>query len=176
MALILVIDDRATMRKLVRRMPVRADHAVVDAEDGEAGLAAFERHQPDVVITDLFMPKKEGIETIRLVRRLQPIARVIAMSRGDEINLQSARKLGADEILAKPFEMAVLLDMVNRMLAIERESHRNNRGVTSGPTRPAAEASSREPTAPSLMRSPVSTGPAKQLAGQQPSSNPASLV
>jgi two-component system, chemotaxis family, chemotaxis protein CheY len=138
MALILVIDDKATMRELVRRMLERAGHAVVDAEDGEAGMAAFGRHRPDIVITDLIMPKKEGIETIRQVRHLQPSAKVIAMSGGDEVNLHSAKKLGADEILAKPFEMAVLLEMVNRLLGIEAASHRNRCGATSGQTQPAA--------------------------------------
>jgi two-component system, chemotaxis family, chemotaxis protein CheY len=138
MALILVIDDKATMRELVRRMLERADHTVVEAEDGEAGLIAFKRHQPDIVITDLIMPRKEGIETIREIKRLQPRARVIAMSGGAEVNLYAARKLGADEIIAKPFDAAALLEMVNRLLGVQPASQRTGGRVPSGLARPAA--------------------------------------
>ena len=65
MALILVIDDVATMRDLVRRMLERGEHSVIEAEDGEVGLSMFEDQHPVVVITDLIMPNMEGIETIQ---------------------------------------------------------------------------------------------------------------
>jgi CheY-like chemotaxis protein len=135
MALILVIDDRATMRDLVRRMLERAGHVVLDAEDGDAGLAAFERCRPDLVITDLIMPKKEGIETIRHIKRSRPGTKVIAMSGGDDVNLHAARRLGADATLAKPFEAVALLDVVTRLLGIERD---NPRAPSPGLRQPAA--------------------------------------
>jgi CheY-like chemotaxis protein len=119
MALILVIDDKTTMRELARRMLERGGHIVVEAEDGEAGLAMLERAEADIVITDLIMPKVEGIETIMRIKRSYPSTKIIAMSGGDEVNLRAARKLGADETLVKPFEKAVLLDMVNRLLGSE---------------------------------------------------------
>src|SRR5260221_12610999 len=80
MALILVIDDTATMRHLVRRMLERAEHSVIEAEDGEVGIAVVEMHDPALVITDLIMPKKEGIETIQQIRRSHPNTKIIAMS------------------------------------------------------------------------------------------------
>jgi CheY-like chemotaxis protein len=139
MALILVIDDRATMRDLVRRMLERAGHVVLDAEDGEAGLAAFEQRRPDLVITDLIMPKKEGIETIQQIKRSRPDAKVVAMSGGDEVNLHAARRLGADATLTKPFEAVVLLDLVDRLLGIERTSQRTGpNAAPSGLRQPAA--------------------------------------
>src|SRR5258708_8143673 len=120
MALILVIDDTATMRDLVRRMLERAEHSVIEAEDGEVGIAVVEMHDPALVITDLIMPKKEGIETIQQIRRSHPNTKIIAMSghvRSDGISyLDAARKLGADAILAKPFLRATLLDIVDRLL------------------------------------------------------------
>jgi CheY-like chemotaxis protein len=120
MALILVIDDVATMRELVRRMLERAEHSVIEAEDGEVGLAMFEDQHPAVVITDLIMPRKEGIETIQQMRRSRPNARIIAMSGSTDLSgtmyLNAAEKLGADAVLAKPFQRAALLDVVDRLL------------------------------------------------------------
>jgi CheY-like chemotaxis protein len=119
MALILVIDDTATMRQLVRRMLERATHTVLEAEDGEAGLSVLQRQGPDLVITDLIMPKMEGIETIQQIKRSSPGTKIIAMSGSDELNLDAARKLGADAALAKPFGTAALLATVDRLLAAE---------------------------------------------------------
>jgi CheY-like chemotaxis protein len=120
MALILVIDDAAMMRHLVRRMLECAEHRVIEAEDGEVGIAVVEMQDPALVITDLIMPKKEGIETIQQIRRLHPNTKIIAMSGhvgpDGASYLDAARKLGADAILAKPFPRAALLDVVDRLL------------------------------------------------------------
>jgi CheY-like chemotaxis protein len=119
MALILVIDDVATMRQLVGRM-LRGKHSVIEAEDGEVGIAMVQTQDPALVITDLIMPNKEGLETIQQIRRSHPNIKIIAMSGhvrpdGDSY-LDAARKLGADAILAKPFLRAALLDVVDRLL------------------------------------------------------------
>jgi CheY-like chemotaxis protein len=119
MALILVIDDTATMRQLVRRMLERATHTVLEAEDGEAGLTLIERQRPTLVITDLIMPNMEGIETIQQIKRSRPGTKIIAMSGGDQLNLHAAKKLGADAALAKPFGAATLLETIDRLLAVE---------------------------------------------------------
>jgi CheY-like chemotaxis protein len=127
MALILVIDDVAMMRDLVRRMLERAGHSVIEAADGEAGIAVVEMQDPALVITDLIMPKKEGIETIQQIRRSHPNTKIIAMSghvRPDGISyLDAARKLGADAILAKPFLRVALLEVVDRLLNVGRVGH-----------------------------------------------------
>jgi two-component system, chemotaxis family, chemotaxis protein CheY len=127
MALILVIDDVAMMRDLVRRMLERAEHSVIEAADGEAGIAAVEMQAPALVITDLIMPKKEGIETIQQIRRSHPNIKIIAMSghvRPDGVSyLDAARQLGADAILAKPFLKAALLDVVDRLLNVGCVGH-----------------------------------------------------
>jgi CheY-like chemotaxis protein len=119
MALILVIDDVATMRQLVGRM-LRGKHGVIEAEDGEVGIAMVQTQDPALVITDLIMPNKEGLETIQQIRRSHPNIKIIAMSGhvrpdGDSY-LDAARKLGADAILAKPFLRGALLDVVDRLL------------------------------------------------------------
>jgi CheY-like chemotaxis protein len=137
MALILVIDDVATMRDLVRRMLERAKHSVIEAADGEAGIAVVEMQDPALVITDLIMPKKEGIETIQQIRRSHPNTKIIAMSghvRPDGISyLEAARKLGADAVLAKPFLTAALLDVVDRLLNVGCVDH--GRSATGWPQR-----------------------------------------
>jgi CheY-like chemotaxis protein len=126
MALILVIDDVATMRDLVRRMLERGEHSVIEAEDGEVGLSMFEDEDPVVVITDLIMPNMEGIETIQQIRRSRPRAKIIAMSGATDFSgascLNTARKLGADAVLAKPFQRAALLDAVGQLLSTSPSS------------------------------------------------------
>jgi CheY-like chemotaxis protein len=121
MALILVIDDAATVRHLMRRILVEAQHSVIEAPDGEVGLTLFATQLPALVITDLFMPNREGIETIQELRRLSPGAKIIAMSSSGtasgKLYLGAAKKLGANAILAKPFKPAELLAAVDRVLA-----------------------------------------------------------
>ena len=118
MALVLVIDDAVVMRDLVRRMLAQTSHSIIEAEDGEAGLTLFSRHRPDVVITDLFMPNKEGIETIRDIRRTKGNTKIIAMSggatQGDEY-LTAAKELGADAVLPKPFGRRDLLALIDQL-------------------------------------------------------------
>jgi CheY-like chemotaxis protein len=127
MALILVIDDVAMMRDLVRRMLERDRHSVIEAEDGEVGIAVVEMEDPALVITDLIMPKKEGIETIQQIRRSHPNTKIIAMSgqlgTDGTSYLDAARKLGADAILAKPFLRAALLDVVDQLLNVGCAGH-----------------------------------------------------
>ncbi len=127
MAVILVIDDAATVRHLMRRVLAEAEHTVIEAQDGEVGLSLFEAQRPALVITDLFMPNREGIETIQQLRRLSPDAKIIAMSASStasgKLYLGAAKKLGADAILPKPFKPADLLAAVERVLAGPPEQH-----------------------------------------------------
>lgn len=121
MAKIIVIDDDEMVRTMVARVLIRAGHEVRQAEDGAQGLALFRAQPPDVVVTDILMPGKEGIETIRELRRVAPQARIIAMSGGGEGHnlgyLDFARHLGADEAIAKPFLPEELTAMIDRLIA-----------------------------------------------------------
>ncbi len=120
MALILVIDDAAVMRELVRRILVRAEHTVIEAQDGEIGVSVFREKRPALVVTDLLMPNKEGIETIQEIRRISANTPIIAMSGSTATNgnlyLGAAKKLGADAVLAKPFKPDELLRVIDRLL------------------------------------------------------------
>jgi CheY-like chemotaxis protein len=121
MALVLVIDDDARLRRTMRRI-LETDHSVLDAADGRAGLKLVHAHRPALVVTDILMPEKEGIETIREMRLLYPGMKIIAISgsgisHGPPSVLAAARALGADAILEKPFHTDELLGMVNELLS-----------------------------------------------------------
>jgi DNA-binding response OmpR family regulator len=121
MALILVIDDDARVRRQVRRILSAARHTVIEAPDGAAGMALLREKHPARVITDIIMPRKDGIETILEIRRVRPNTKVIAVSGGhsepsDALYLKAPQKLGADAVLAKPFRSAELLNAVEACL------------------------------------------------------------
>ena len=120
MASILVIDDQEPIRRIVRRALENERHAVLDASDGELGMQILERETVDVVITDIFMPELDGIQTLREIRRRFPAVRVIAMSGGDSTGLLDLRKdaelLGAVKSLQKPFTAREIVDVVRAVL------------------------------------------------------------
>lgn len=97
-----------------------AGHTVVTATDGFKALAAVETGNFDLVITDIIMPGKEGIEMIMELRRRHPLLKIIAMSGGGRIGamsyLELAEKLGALHTLEKPFNQAVLIEAVDTVL------------------------------------------------------------
>lgn len=99
---VLVIDDEFPVRSYVRMILEKEGYAVLDAEDGDAGLALCRTEAPDLVITDLVMPKKGGLQTIRELRRDHPRIPIIAISGfGNEESMQLARSLGADRVWPK---------------------------------------------------------------------------
>jgi DNA-binding response OmpR family regulator len=121
MARILVIDDEVQLRAVVRRILERAGHEVVEASDGEAGLKLHREHGADLVLLDIFMPGRDGIEMIRDLRAEAPRTKIIVMSgggrRGNLDLLDDARLLGASRALRKPFELAELLALVQELLS-----------------------------------------------------------
>ena len=104
---ILVVDDEAKLREMMRTYLRQEGFHVVEARNGREGLEAHACHPIDVVLTDIIMPEKEGLETIMELRRSQSSARIVAMSGGGRINAQDclmlARRLGAACVLEKPF-------------------------------------------------------------------------
>jgi CheY-like chemotaxis protein len=117
---ILIIDDDQLVRNTIARILKRKGYELVLADDGRRGLELFQSERPDLVITDIIMPGKEGIETIREMRQINPDAKIIAISGGGRVGnvdfLTMAAKFGAREIVAKPFEPAELTDTVARCL------------------------------------------------------------
>lgn len=123
MSRILVIDDDEVVRDTLRLILAGAGHQVALAPDGKAGLEAFEALAPDLVITDILMPEKEGMETIGDLRRLAASLPIIVISGGGRIGnmdfLAAARHFGADRSFAKPFEPDEVLEAVSQLLRAE---------------------------------------------------------
>jgi CheY-like chemotaxis protein len=119
-AQILVVDDDVIVRETITRILEGQGFRVVSADNGNQALGIFRAKRPDLVLTDIIMPDREGIETIIIIRKEQPAARIIAMSGGGRLQnknfLDLAKALGADEALDKPFTEADLLESVGRCL------------------------------------------------------------
>jgi CheY-like chemotaxis protein len=120
MAHILVIDDDEFWRSSVRRILESRAHSVNKAQNSAKKLAVATVRTPDLVITDVFMPNRDGIETLIELRRIFPALRVIAMSGGDGSGvmnlLDDMETLGAVQTLPKPFTPKELMAAVNACL------------------------------------------------------------
>lgn len=120
MTRILIIDDEESNRFTLREILEFVGHSVAEAPNGNEGLALQKSTPCDLIITDIIMPEKGGIETIRELRRNDPNLKIIAISgsgptREGDI-LKRAKQVGADMVLSKPFGEAELLEVVNACL------------------------------------------------------------
>jgi DNA-binding NtrC family response regulator len=110
---ILVIDDDDLMLSVLREILEMAEFEVATADSGERGLELFRSLSPSVVITDLIMPRTDGVHVIEEIRRLSPDVRVIAISgtpRAD--TMADAVRAEANRVIAKPFDQDEILDAI----------------------------------------------------------------
>lgn len=120
MARVLVIDDEELARFTLREILETAGHEVTEARNGNEGIA-FQKGDPfDLVVTDIIMPEKEGVETIIELKRDFPDLKIIGISGGGRTRnldfLKLAEQYGAEKVLAKPFSEDELLACVNACL------------------------------------------------------------
>ena len=124
---ILIVDDDPQIRKLLNITLRRSGYATLEAANGHQAMRQFRQTPVDLVITDLIMPEKEGIETILEMRKERPATPIIAISGGGQLNprtyLDIAEKIGVVETMVKPIDIARLVARVAAHLA-------------SGPTQP----------------------------------------
>jgi len=117
---VLVIDDEAAVRAFVQQTLEEEGYRVSEAADGEEGLSALQTTPVDLIITDIFMPNKEGIETIRTVRKQFPQIKILAISGGGRHklthSLPEALQFGAHGTLTKPFTPDQLVEAVTTVL------------------------------------------------------------
>ncbi|MBW8905854.1 MAG: response regulator [Betaproteobacteria bacterium] len=107
---VLVIEDDAQVREYVRLALELHEHQALTADNGRQALAYLDGHAVDAVITDVFMPEMDGIETLAVLRKKFPDMRVVAMSGRPGVDyLAIARELGVTRTLRKPFEISELL-------------------------------------------------------------------
>lgn len=120
MADILIIDDDAGIRRLLGAALAKVGHSVRVASDGAEGVAEYRARPADIVITDVYMPRQDGIETIQQLREEFPQSRILAISggamQGTTAPLRDAELFGANATLAKPFTMERLVGAVDILL------------------------------------------------------------
>jgi len=118
---ILLIDDDNAFRTMLRLTLTHFGYEVIEARNGLEGLGKYNSGGADLVITDIVMPEKEGLEVLMELGHHRPPVKVIAMSGGGRVSaanyLQSASLLGAARVLGKPFSNQDLLAAINEVLA-----------------------------------------------------------
>jgi CheY-like chemotaxis protein len=118
LAQLLVIEDDTEIRELMNTMLTGAGYGVVIARNGYEGVEKYKSEEIDLVITDIMMPEKDGIETIRELKKCNKAVKIIAVTgyRGSFNRLPAAEFLGAQETLLKPFTKMDLLATVGKLL------------------------------------------------------------
>ncbi len=123
MARILIIDDDPQIREMLKQLFERAGYEVLVAPEGKTGLRLHQMTPADLIITDIVMPEKEGLETIMDFRRNFPAVKIIAISGGGMIEadkyLETAKAMGAHMTFPKPFQLKELLQAVRNLLSFE---------------------------------------------------------
>ena len=122
---VLLIEDDAIMLRTLGRAFQREGCRIVGARDGDEGLTRFLERTPDLVVTDILMPNREGVETILAMKARAPDVKIIAISGGGRLGaeqiLELASRLGADAVLPKPFRSAEILAAARGLLELNGE-------------------------------------------------------
>jgi two-component system KDP operon response regulator KdpE len=113
---VLVVDDEAGLRKVVRDALEQAGHEVETAGDGEEALAVFSDRAFDLVVTDLAMPRRDGLELVREVRKASAVPILVLTVRGEERDKVRLLDAGADDYVTKPFGVAELVARARALL------------------------------------------------------------
>ncbi|GFM37015.1 response regulator [Desulfovibrio psychrotolerans] len=112
---VIVMEDDLLLRRMLESILKTVGYTVLSAGDGAEGMRAVRTHGADIVITDLFMPEQDGLQTIMQLKREFPAVRVVAMTAGASyLSIENARAaatlIGADAFIEKPLDHRVLLD------------------------------------------------------------------
>jgi CheY-like chemotaxis protein len=117
---ILIIDDEPPIRLMLSKLFKSEGYTVSEASNGQEGLAKFNETPTDLIIIDIFMPEKEGIETIMELRGIHPDVKIVAMSGGGRnatnTYLHMAESLGANRTIEKPIRRDVLLEIIRSLI------------------------------------------------------------
>ncbi|MBI4345442.1 MAG: response regulator transcription factor [Elusimicrobia bacterium] len=116
MAKILIVEDERSLLKGLRFNLEREGYKVATATDGQAGLEAFGREKPDLVILDVMLPKVDGYGVCRAIRQKSQTPILMLTARGEEIDRVLGLELGADDYVTKPFSLRELLARVKAIL------------------------------------------------------------
>ena len=118
---VLIIDDNTDVLNMLYNLINRSGFETYSANDGDEGLKIFREISPDLVITDIIMPNKEGLEVIMELKKSLVRPKIIAISGGGKLTPESylplAKRLGADHVLEKPFLPSELLRLIHSLFA-----------------------------------------------------------
>jgi YesN/AraC family two-component response regulator len=118
---ILIIDDELSIQKLLKMLLERNRYQTFEASNGTQGIALYKKHKPDLIITDLIMPEKEGLETIRELKKIDPDVKIIALSGGGlgdpKMYLNMASTFGAVRTFNKPVDNDILISNIKEILS-----------------------------------------------------------
>ncbi len=121
---VLVIDDDRRVRDTIKNELSRSGYQVLEAADGEQGFKVLANNPVQLVITDILMPGRDGLETIGVLKEKYPAIKILAVSSGGTIQymqyLRIAQLLGADAVMNKPLSVEFLLDTVDRLTCCEK--------------------------------------------------------
>ena len=122
---VIVADDDPEVRRFLRLILKREGYYVMVGRDGNDVLELADERKIDAIITDVIMPRKDGIEAIAQVKERYPKVRIIAISGGGQKNnedfLKSAEMMGANYTIAKPFEANEILEVLKKALTSDLE-------------------------------------------------------
>lgn len=115
---ILVVDDEARMRKLIRDFLMQKNYSILEAEDGEKALEVFEENKNKIglILLDVMMPKLDGWSVLRQIRQNSKVPIMMLTARGEEQDELFGFELGVDEYIAKPFSPKILVARVEAIL------------------------------------------------------------
>lgn len=114
--LILIVEDEANIRANIADFLEAEGYATIGAKDGEEGMAIFDESKPDLVILDLMLPKADGLEVCKYIRRKSTVPIIMATARDEEIDKLLGLELGADDYITKPFSLRELKARIKAVL------------------------------------------------------------
>ena len=116
--LVLIADDDASLRNVMCRALTRAGYEALQAEDGERTVQVCREHRPDIVLLDIYMPKKNGIKVLEeLAKELPGTGFLVLTGNEDEETARTCLKMGAFDYIPKPVDHAVLVGIIAKHLA-----------------------------------------------------------
>ncbi|OGL45958.1 MAG: DNA-binding response regulator [Candidatus Schekmanbacteria bacterium RBG_16_38_11] len=113
---ILIIDDDQKLVNMIKNYLEKDGHEVLTAYDGIEGIEKIENHKLDLVVLDLMLPKLDGLEVCRMIRRESSIPILMLSAKGEEADIVVGLELGADDYLSKPFSLRELAARIKAIL------------------------------------------------------------
>ena len=139
-ATVLVVEDEPLINQAVGDRLRAEGHGVVSAYDGPGAVAAYDEHQPDLVVLDIMLPGFDGLEVCRRIQQRRPVPVLMLTARDDEADVLVGLGVGADDYLTKPFRMR---ELVARVAALLRRVERAEQLLRQAPPNPVTVGSLR---------------------------------